>query len=64
MDKMSELLDELADITADVVDLDVKLLDKKIDKMMPELGFSKEDNDRLVSFTHRSSPAVVDDTIL
>lgn len=48
MDKMAELLDELADLTATVVDLDVNLLGKKIDKMMPELGFSKEDNDRLV----------------
>jgi hypothetical protein len=32
-----------------VVDLDVELLDKKIDQMMPELGFKTEDNDRLVA---------------
>ena len=32
-----------------VVDLDVDLLDKKIDQMMPELGFKQEDNDRLVA---------------
>lgn len=31
------------------VDLDVNLLDKKIDQMMPELGFKAEDNDRLVA---------------
>ena len=31
------------------VDLDVVLLDKKIDQMMPELGFKAEDNDRLVA---------------
>ncbi|GMH44160.1 hypothetical protein BSKO_12094 [Bryopsis sp. KO-2023] len=49
MDRMAELLDELADLTSKTVDLDVKVLDKKIDKMMPELGFSKEDNDRLVA---------------
>jgi ATPase subunit of ABC transporter with duplicated ATPase domains len=31
------------------VDLDVVLLDKKIDQMMPELGFKQEDNDQLVA---------------
>ena len=31
------------------VSLDVKLLDKKIDQMMPELGFAAEDNERLVA---------------
>lgn len=31
------------------VDLDVDKLDKHIDRMMPELGFSPEDNDRLVA---------------
>jgi ABC transporter len=31
------------------VDLDVDKLDKNIDRMMPELGFSPEDNDRLVA---------------
>lgn len=30
-------------------DLDIALLDKKIDQMMPELGFTAEDNDRLVA---------------
>ncbi len=46
---MSELLDELNVLTSKVVDLDISLLDKKIDKMMPELGFGPEDNDRLVA---------------
>lgn len=49
MDYMASLLDELNELTLKEVDLDVKLLDKKIDKMMPELGFSREDNDRLVA---------------
>ncbi len=31
------------------VDLDINLLDKKIDQMMPELGFKQDDNDRLVA---------------
>lgn len=48
MDKMSALVDELNDLSVKAVNLDVKLLDKKINKMMPELGFGKEDNDRLV----------------
>ena len=30
-------------------ELDTKLLDKKIDQMMPELGFAPDDNDRLVA---------------
>lgn len=32
-----------------VLDLDIALLDKKIDQMMPELGFRPEDNERLVA---------------
>ena len=31
------------------MDLDIKLLDKNIDRMMPELGFGPDDNDRLVA---------------
>ena len=31
------------------MDLDIKLLDKNIDRMMPELGFASEDNERLVA---------------
>ncbi len=30
--------------------LDLYSIDKRIDKMMPSLGFTPEDNDRLVSF--------------
>ena len=48
MDKMADLVDELNDLSMRAVDLDVKLMDKRIDKMMPELGFGREDNDRLV----------------
>ena len=49
MDKMGQLLDELNELSKVAVDLDINLLDKKIDQMMPELGFSLEDNDRLVA---------------
>ena len=49
MDRMSELLDELQELNSKAADLDVKRLDKKIDQMMPELGFSPDDNDRLVA---------------
>jgi len=48
MDRMADLVDELNELSSKAIDLDVKLLDKKIDKMMPELGFTKDDNDRLV----------------
>jgi hypothetical protein len=46
MDAMQALLDRLDKLNAAAVDLDVNLLDKKIDQMMPELGFSPADNDR------------------
>ena len=46
---MSEILDEMAEAQSKAVDVDVELLDKKIDQMMPELGFSADDNDRLVA---------------
>lgn len=46
---MSKLLDELSDLQSQGIDLDVKLLDKRIDQMMPELGFKSDDNDRLVA---------------
>ncbi|PSC69255.1 ABC transporter family [Micractinium conductrix] len=49
MDAMSALLDELQELTNQSQDLDVALIDKKIDQMMPELGFSTDDNDRLVA---------------
>jgi ATPase subunit of ABC transporter with duplicated ATPase domains len=43
------LLDRLDKLNAQALDLDVNLLDKKIDQMMPELGFMASDNDRLVA---------------
>lgn len=49
MDKMGKLLDELSDLQSKAEDLDVNLIDKRIDQMMPELGFNPEDNDRLVA---------------
>ena len=49
MEAMAVLLDELNELTNRAVDLDVSLLDKQIDTMMPELGFAPEDNDRLVA---------------
>lgn len=49
MERMSALLDELQELTGQAADLDTKLLDKKIDRMMPELGFGPDDNDRLVA---------------
>ena len=49
MDRMGDLLDELQELTSAASDLDVSLLDKKVDEMMPELGFGPDDNDRLVA---------------
>lgn len=49
MDRMSKILDELQILNNQSQDLDVALIDKKIDQMMPELGFSPEENDRLVA---------------
>jgi len=47
--KPQTLLDRLDKLNSKAVDLDVTLLDKKIDQMMPELGFKAADNDRLVA---------------
>lgn len=49
MDQMGKLLDELSVLQSKAEDLDVSLIDKRIDQMMPELGFNAEDNDRLVA---------------
>lgn len=49
MEAMAQLLDDLSELQSKSVDLDISLLDKKIDQMMPALGFSPEDNDRLVA---------------
>ncbi len=39
MDRMQALIDEMEKLNSKAIDLDVVLLDKKIDQMMPELGF-------------------------
>lgn len=44
------------ELSGQAVELDIKLLDKKVDQMMPELGFSSDDNDRLVA-SYRHVPA-------
>ena len=49
MDRMAELLDEMEELNKNATDLDMTLLDRNIDKMMPELGFSPDDNDQLVA---------------
>jgi hypothetical protein len=46
---MQMLLDRLDKLNSKAIDMDVTLLDKKIDQMMPELGFKQADNDRLVA---------------
>lgn len=47
--KHSLCADELSEMSKQAVDIDVALIDKMIDQMMPELGFAPEDNDRLVA---------------
>jgi len=49
MDKMATLLDEMEEMNKNATDLDMTLLDRNIDKMMPELGFTPEDSDQLVA---------------
>ena len=49
MDKMGALLDDMAELNKNATDLDLKLLESNIDKMMPELGFTPEDSDQLVA---------------
>ncbi len=49
MDKMATLLDEMEELNTNATDLDMTLLDRNIDKMMPELGFTPEDSDQLVA---------------
>lgn len=46
MERMSELLDELDKLSNKAVDLDMASIDKRLDQMMPQLGFKPEDNDR------------------
>lgn len=49
MDKMAALLDEMEELNSNATDLDMTLLDRNIDKMMPELGFTPDDSDQLVA---------------
>ena len=58
MDKMTPLLDEMEKLNNKAVDLDMSLLDSQVDKMMPELGFTPEDNDRLVA-SFRCGPGLM-----
>lgn len=49
MERMGDLLDTLSQLQAKAETLDLSTLDMSIDKMMPELGFGPDDNDRLVA---------------
>jgi len=49
MDRMGALLDELDKEQRKLETLDSSLMDSKIDKMMPELGFRPDDNEKLVA---------------
>ncbi|GAB2260155.1 hypothetical protein Droror1_Dr00011010 [Drosera rotundifolia] len=49
LDLMGRLLDELDLLQKRSEDVDLDKVDEKIEKMMPELGFSSEDSDRLVA---------------
>ena len=44
-----ERMSELQELNSKAAELDVKRLYKKIDQMMPELGFSPDDNEGLVA---------------
>jgi ATPase subunit of ABC transporter with duplicated ATPase domains len=56
MDRMSRLLDELDKVSNKAVDLDMTTLDKQIEQMMPQLGFSPEDNKRCACLSTRLLP--------
>ncbi|XP_047329708.1 ABC transporter F family member 5-like [Impatiens glandulifera] len=49
MELMGRLLDELDLLQRRAQDLDLDVIDVKINKLMPELGFAQEDSDRLVA---------------
>jgi len=49
MARMQTLLDVLDKLNATSADLDLGVLDKRLEQMMPELGFTKSDEDRLVA---------------
>ncbi|XP_062007121.1 ABC transporter F family member 5-like [Rosa rugosa] len=49
MDLMGRLLDELDKLQNRAQECDLSMVDAKISKLMPELGFAPEDGDRLVA---------------
>ena len=51
MEKMQTLLEELERLQskASAENLDQFAIDRRIDQIMPELGFTPDDNDRLVA---------------
>jgi ATPase subunit of ABC transporter with duplicated ATPase domains len=49
MDLMGRLLDELDLLQRQSQDVDLGMVEVKIQKLMPELGFVPEDADRLVA---------------
>lgn len=49
MEKMGKLLDRLEELQSKAETVDMYAVDKDIDQMMPQLGFTTEDNNRLVS---------------
>jgi ATPase subunit of ABC transporter with duplicated ATPase domains len=49
MARMQSILDALDKLNATSADLDLGVLDKRLEQMMPELGFTKQDEDRLVA---------------
>ena len=49
MEWMAAILDEMEKLNRKMEDLDVEKIDSMIDRMMPNLGFKEEDNDRLVA---------------
>ena len=52
---MGALLDEMEELNKSATNLDMTLLDRNIDKMMPELGFTPDDSDQLVAAYRCSS---------
>jgi len=50
MERMGDLIDELTTLQAEAdTFVDIAVLDKAIDQMMPKLGFAQEDKDKIVS---------------
>jgi len=49
MRRMQTLLDALDKLNATSADLELGVLDKRLEQMMPELGFTRSDEDRLVA---------------